>query len=56
MIKSRRLRWRGPVYRMEECRGALKILAGKPIGKRPLGRPRNRWEVNIRIDLKNRYQ
>ena len=37
---------------MEEGRSAFKILAGKPTGKRPLGRPRHRWEDNIRMDLK----
>ena len=36
---------------MEEGRRALKILTGKPTGKRPLGRPRCRWEDNIRMDL-----
>ena len=44
MIKPRRLRWAGYVVRMEEGRSALKILTGKPTGKRPLGRPRRRWE------------
>ena len=44
VTKSRRLRW-------EEDRSAFKILTGKPTGKRPLGRPRRRWEDNIRIDL-----
>ena len=38
VIKSRRLRWAGHVARMEEGRCALKILTGKPTGKRPLGR------------------
>ena len=52
MIKSRRLRWAGHVARMEESRSAFKILAGKPIGKRPLGRRRCRWEDNIRTELK----
>ena len=52
VIKSRRLRWAGYVARMEESRSAFKILTGKPKGKRPLGRPRRRWEDNIRIDLK----
>ena len=33
------------------CRSAFKILIGKPIGKRSLGRPRRRWEDNIRMDL-----
>ena len=51
VIKSRRLRWAGHVARMEEGRSAFKILAGKPTGKRPLGRPRRRWEDNIRMDL-----
>ena len=51
VIKSRRLRWAGHVARMEEGRSALKILTGKPTGRRPLGRPRRRWEDSIRIDL-----
>ena len=51
VIKSRRLRWAGDVARMEEGRSAFKILTGKPTGKNPLGRPRRRWEVNIRMDL-----
>jgi hypothetical protein len=37
---------------MEEDRSSFKILTGKPIGKRPLGKPRHRWEDNIRMDLK----
>ena len=37
---------------MEEGRGVFKILTGRPGGKRPLGRPRRRWEDNIRMDLK----
>ena len=37
---------------MEEGRSTFKILIGKPTGKRPLGRPRHRWEDNIRIDVK----
>ena len=53
VIKStrRRLRWAGHVARMQEGRSAFKILTGKPTGKRPLGRPRRRWEENIRMDL-----
>ena len=51
MIKSRRLRWAGHVARMEEGRSAFKILTGKPTGNRPLGRPRRRWEDNIRMGL-----
>ena len=41
----------GLVVRMEEGRNDFKILTGKPTGKRPLGRPRRRWEDDIRIDL-----
>ena len=51
MIKSIRLRWAGHVARMEEGSSAFKILTGKPTGKRPLGRPRRRWEDNIKMDL-----
>ena len=50
-IKFRRLKWAGHVARMEESRSAFNILTGKPTGKRPLGRPRRRWEDNIRMDL-----
>ena len=52
VIISRRLRWAGHVARMEEGRSAFKMFTGKPTGKRPLGRPRRRWEDNIRMDLK----
>ena len=51
MNESKRLRWAGHVARMEESRSAFKILTGKPTGKRPLGRPRHRWEGNIRMDI-----
>ena len=51
VIKSRRLRWAGNVARMEEGRSAFKVLTGKPTGRRPLGRPRRRWEGNIKTDL-----
>ena len=51
MIKSRRLRWAGHLARMGEDRSAFKILTGKPTPKRPLGRPRRRWEDNNRMDL-----
>jgi hypothetical protein len=46
------LRWAGHVVRMEEGRSAFKILMHKPTGKRPTGRPRHRWEENIRMDFK----
>ena len=51
MVKSRRLRWAGHVARIEESRSAFKILTGTPTEKRPLGRPRRRWEDYIRMDL-----
>jgi hypothetical protein len=52
VIKSRRLRWAGHVARMEEGKSAFKILTGTLTGKRPLGRPRRRWEDSIRMELK----
>jgi hypothetical protein len=51
VIKSRRLRWAGYVARIGERRGAYRVLVGKPEGRRPLGRPRRRWEDNIKMDL-----
>ena len=51
VIQSRRFRWESHVARMEESRSAFKILTGTPAGKRPVGRPRHRWENNIKIDL-----
>ena len=51
VIKSRRMRWAGHVARMEEGRGVHKVLVGKPEGQRRLGRPRRRWEDNIKMDL-----
>ncbi|KAJ4434977.1 hypothetical protein ANN_23549 [Periplaneta americana] len=52
-IKSRRLRWAGHVARMGESRNAYRVLVGRPEGKRPLGRPRRRWEDNIKMDLRD---
>ena len=51
VIKSRRMRWAGHVACMEEGRGVYKVLVGKREGKRPLARPRRRWEDNIKLDL-----
>jgi hypothetical protein len=50
-MKSRRFRWAGLVARMGEWRGVYRVLVGKPEGKKPLGRPRRRWEDNVRMDL-----
>jgi hypothetical protein len=46
------MRWAGNVAGMGEKRNAYRILLGKTEGKRPLGRPRRRWEDNIRMDLR----
>ena len=51
VIKSKRIRCAGHVARLGEKRGAYRVLVGKPEGKRPLGRPRHRWEDNIKVDL-----
>jgi hypothetical protein len=45
------MRWAGHVARMGEERGVHRVLVGKPEKKRPLGRPRRRWEDNIKMDL-----
>jgi hypothetical protein len=52
VIKSRRLRWAGHVARMGEMRGAYRALVGKSEGRRPLVRPRRRWEDNIEMGLR----
>ena len=52
VIKSRRMRWTGHVVHIGERRGVYRVLVGKPEGRRPLGRPRRRWEDNIRMDLR----
>jgi len=51
MVKSRRMRWAGHVASMGDGRGVHRVLVGKPEGKRTLGRPKSRWEDNIKMDL-----
>jgi hypothetical protein len=51
VIKSRRMSWAGHVARMGEGRGAYRVLVGRPEGRRPLERPRHRWEDNIKMNL-----
>jgi len=51
VVKSRRMRWVGHVACMGEERGVHRVLVGKPEGKRPMGRPRCRWEDNIKMNL-----
>jgi hypothetical protein len=53
VIESRRMWWAGHVARMGEGRGAYRVLVGRPEGRRPLGRPRRRWEDNIKMDLQD---
>ena len=52
VVKSRRMRWAGHVVCMGEGRAVHRVLVGKPEGKRPLGRPRRRWEDNIKLGLR----
>jgi hypothetical protein len=51
VVKSRRMRWSGHVARMGERRGVYRALMGKSEGERPLGRPRLKWENNIKMNL-----
>jgi len=51
VVKSRRTRWAGHVACMGEGRGVHRVLVGKLEGRRPWGRPRHRWEDNIKMDL-----
>jgi hypothetical protein len=51
IMTSRRMRLAGHAARIGEKRNAYRLLVGKPVGKRPLGRPRRRWVDNIRMDL-----
>jgi hypothetical protein len=51
VIKSRKMRWAGRVARMGVRRGIYRVLVGEPEGTRPLGRPRHKWEDNIKMDL-----
>jgi hypothetical protein len=51
-IKSRRMRWAGHVAHMGERRNVYRVLMGRPKGKRPIERPRRRWEDGIKMDLR----
>jgi len=52
VIKSRRMGRAGHVARVGERRGVYRVFMGKPEGKSTLGRPRRRWEYNIKMDLR----
>ena len=51
VVKSRKMSWAGHVASMGEGRAVYRVVVGKPEGKRPLGRPRRRWEDNIKVGL-----
>jgi hypothetical protein len=51
VIKSRKMRWAGHVAHMGEGKGLYRVLVGRPEGKRPLGRPRCRWEDKLKWTL-----
>ena len=51
VIKYRRMRWAGHVAHTGKRRGIYRVFVGKPEGKRPLARPRCRWEDNIKMDI-----
>ena len=51
VIKSRRMKWAGNAACVLKREGVYGGIVGKPVGKRPLGRPRHRWEDNIKTDL-----
>jgi len=52
VIKLRRMRWAGHVACMGERRGVYRVLVGKPEGKSLLGRPKCRWEDNIKMEFR----
>jgi len=52
VIKSSRMRWAGHVAWMKAGRDVYRVLVGRPKGRTPLGRPRHRWEGNIKMDLR----
>jgi hypothetical protein len=52
VIKSGRMRWAGHVAQMGEGRGVYRVFVGRSEGTRPLGRPKHRWEDNIKVDLR----
>jgi len=55
MIKSGRIRWAGHVASVGEGKDVYRVLGGRPEGKRPLARPRRRWEDNIKMDLREKW-
>jgi hypothetical protein len=54
MIKSRKMKWVEHMAHTGEGRGVYRVLVGRSEGKRPMGRPRHRWEDNIKVDLREK--
>jgi len=52
-IKAQRMKWLGHVQRMDQARPTMKLLDWKPMGTRPVGRPRQRWQEYVTDDLKH---
>ena len=52
-IKAQRIKWLGRIQRMDQARPARKLLDWKPMGSRPIGRTRQRWQEDVMEDLKN---
>jgi len=51
-IKAQRIKWLGHIQRMDQARTTSKLLDWKPMGTRPVGRPRQRWQEDVMEDLK----
>jgi len=51
-IKAQRIKWLGHIQRMDQARPTGKLLDWKPMGTRPVGRPRQRWQEDVMGDLK----
>jgi len=51
-IKSQRIKWLGHIQRMDQARPTWKLLDWRPMGTRPIGRPRQRWQEDVMEDLK----
>jgi len=51
-IKAQRIKWLGHIQRMDHARPARKLLDWTPMGIRPIGRPRQRWQEDVMEDLK----
>jgi hypothetical protein len=51
-IKAQRIKWLGNIQRLDRARPTGKLLDWKPMGNRPVGKPRQRWQENVMEDLK----